>query len=182
LGFEFPRDEGEDALGIRRYTDYGAILYEDKGFRDKAKVITYMTVAGEPHEEIIDTGEIKISSIRPFVLAKPGLQHKAVLYEETDYNFGGDTSKKTISLRLDSCMGSLSFIPQSIEIIGDYIVILCEGPNNTGESEVFVEPGDPDLNNNRVACWGWHCRWLGLRRWCKRSCVKSACTYGAKLY
>ncbi len=175
-----PKEE-EDIIGLK-YTNYGAIFYEDKGFGDETKVIIQMTAAGEPHEEIINMGEIKISSLRPFVLAKPEPQHKAVLYEEIDFNFGGDPTKETIPLTINTCLSPLNFTPQSIEIVGDYIVILYEGPNMTGESEVFIKPGDRDLNNNRVACWGWQCKWYGVPYYCKISCVKSACTYGAKLY
>ena len=176
-------EEGEENITGPKYTNYGAILYEDEGFGDKAKVIVHTAAADEPYEEIINTGEIKVSSIRPFVLTKPEDGHRAVLYEEIDYNFGGDPAKKTIPLVINSCSyGSLDFTPQSIEIVGNYIVILSTELRLEGESEVFIEPGYRDLNNNRVACWGWHCKWYGVPYYCKISCVKSTCTYGAKLY
>lgn len=176
-----PKEE-EGSLG-KTYTIYGVVLYEDKDFKDRAKVVVYIGVGNKPSEEIINLNEIKTSSIRPFVFVKPEPDHKAVLYEEIDYNFGGVPDKRTISLILNTCtLVSFDFTPQSIEIIGDYIVILAEENNLGGETEVFIEPGDRNLNNNRVACWGFRCEWLGLKRWCKRSCVKSACTYGAKLY
>ncbi|GAI48826.1 unnamed protein product, partial [marine sediment metagenome] len=60
---------------------------------------------------------------------------------------------------------------------GNYIVILYTELENKGKSQIFTEPGDANLNDSLVSCAVWYT--FGVKR---KSCVKSACTYGAKLY
>lgn len=166
--------------GGESYTYYGVILYEDKNFEGKAEVITgNSSVYGEPTEESINGGA---SSIRPFTMGGNISGSKAILYEETDFNFGGTApDKKQEEVQFTGCIGSLSFTPQSIEIKGNYIVILYTEAESGGESEVFIDPGDRDLNNNRVSCWQ-TCTWHGVLPYpCKKSCVQSSCTYAAEL-
>lgn len=155
---------------------YGAIIYEDKDFKGKAKIIDDALGASEPTEVPIDLEEIKISSIRRFIFIQPEPDHKAVLYEET--NFDGQP------YNLPQACGGLSFTPQSIEIVGDYIVILYKGISDnlipSGENQMFFEPGDYDLNNNKkITCRELCFKWQVL---CTKSCVKSFCAFGAKLY
>lgn len=165
---------------------YGAIIYEDKDFKDKSAVLYQAPGTDRPYEynyQELEWQEITVSSIRPFVFSAPEPEDKAILYEETDFNWEGTGlpgQTKDISVRgIDKFMEvyGLTFTPQSVEIKGSYIVLLC----TQEECEVFVEPGDYDLNNNEVACWQ-TCYWHRVPYPCKRSCVEAAVTIRAGLY
>jgi len=161
---------------------YGAIIYEDKGFNGKAEIVVNAHGANGVTEVPINLGEIKISSIRPFAFVQPGPNDKAILYEKTDFNQGTTgPPKKTFPLRPNTCTVGSFFIPESIEIKGNYIVVLYTELEARGKNDVFIEPGDYDLNNSRVACLE-TCWWHLVPYPCTKSCVKSACAYGGKLY
>ncbi len=158
---------------------YGIIVYEDKNFKGKAKVLT-QTSQDQPQEEG-GLGSMTISSARPFILllqSSPTAGSKAVLYEDINFNFGGTSTaqgKKIQDISSFACYNT-TFVPQSVEIKGDLIVVLSTGQQfgEGGETDVFTDPGDFDLNSGRLACWQW-CGWWP----CKKSCVKSGCTYFA---
>jgi len=165
---------------------YGAIIYEDKDSRDKSALLYQAPGTDRPYEynyQDLEWQKITVSSIRPFVFSAPGPEDKAILYEGTDFNWGTtglprqtkDIGVKGIDKFLE--VYGLAFTPESVEIKGNYIVLLC----TQEECEVFIEPGDYDLNNNKVACWQ-TCHWHKVPYPCKVSCAEAAITVRGKLY
>ncbi|MBZ9578153.1 hypothetical protein KJA13_03990 [Patescibacteria group bacterium] len=170
----------------RKMKFYGAIIYEDKGFKDKSAVLYQAPGTDRPYEynyQDLEWQGIIVSSIRPFVFSAPGPEDKAILYEETDFNWGttglpGQTKDIGV-IGIDKFLEvyGFAFTPQSVEIKGNYIVLLC----TQKECEVFIDPGDYDLNNNKVAYWQ-TCYWHRVPYPCKKSHVEAAVTIRAKLY
>jgi len=166
----------------RKMKFYGAIIYEDKGFKDKSAFLYQAPGTDRPYEynyQEVEWQGITVSSIRPFTFSAPGPKDKAILYEETNFN-QGTTSPKDIGVKgIDKFLEvyDLAFTPQSVEIKENYIILLC----TQKECEVFIEPGDYDLNNNKVACWQ-TCYWHRVPYACKKSCVEAAVTIRGKLY
>lgn len=163
---------------------YGAIIYEGKGSGGESAVLFQAPGTDRPYEynyQDLEWKGIEVSSIRPFVFSDEEPENKAIAYEKIDYNWGVTSSvykSQDIGLPKDKFLDvhGFTFTPQSVEIKGNYIVMLCA--TTIKECEIFLEPGDANLNNNRVAEWNILRR--GLPR--KESRVDSSITARAKLY
>ncbi len=165
------------------YKNYGAIIYEDKNYEGKNNILDDGFGAQGPVEKELGGWISSISSIRPFIFVTPDQQKdRVVLYEDVNFNYDG-AKQDALSYNLDinTCIVTkwIKFTPQSVKVKGNAIAYLStsETPDSDAASQVFLEPGDRDLNSSNVSCWHW-CGWW----YCEESCVKKACAYSVKLY
>lgn len=168
---------------------YGIIAYEYPGFKGKNVLRAQKPGTEEPLRIKVNLENVKISSVRPFILSSPESDAKVELYEETDFNFeGAATDKKRFVLPPNpeesvlrcTFYGMWGFIPQSIKIQGNIVVILGIENSERPPTEVFLG-SDSNLNDNRVTAY--ETVWFGPIPYpSRKSQVRCACTICVKFY
>jgi len=144
-------------------TLYGAILYDESGFKGKAQVAYILT----PEPAGFAINAIKPSSVRPFVLKQPRSEAYVEVYELIDFN-RADSSKKSAKHTLNGLASpyiSTSDFSKvgSVKIEGDLIVIFFkEAQSGDWASNVDLDVSilsDANLNDNTMGLWCSHEVW-----------------------
>ena len=158
-----------------RIVQYGAVLYEERGYKGNSKTYAKhfekpgVTIYDIEHKKI-DINSFKLSSIKPFVsIWPPNPYAKVTLYQETNYNKDlPQITPISCQLSLKPCCpkdmktalgiynqyeiplrcdtNPLSFSPKSIKIEGDLLVILIAKDTTTQASKSEVFFAENDAN------------------------------------
>ncbi|MFH1656271.1 MAG: pilin [Candidatus Nealsonbacteria bacterium] len=159
-----------------REAQYGAILYEERGFQGKSSVF-YGTSTGSGGVSTLDkptewpVRNIQASSARVFILNfNPAPSWEARLFELVHFNRDDIKGKKTPEACKPGEQGSSTAtgncqIPKnkdnknevgSVNIEGSmFVIFLKEGGDWTSSSDNYIQanPGNTDLNNTVMGTW-----------------------------
>ena len=143
--------------------EYGAIIYEDRGFKGLSKVLAsnLTNPGGSADAYVEEATPLKPSSIKPFALIyRPEENSEVILYQEYGQNKGVDL--EPVRLKITSgcpsewwCGFNLSWPPKSMKIEGDLLVVLCKDKIDVGHCETFFSEVENNLEEyDNIIKWG----------------------------